>query len=71
LFKNKSEQLQELIENYKIDKDEIIYVGDEVKDIETAHNVGIDVIAVEWGYNSAKALRKYNPEYQIKKILNL
>lgn len=71
LFKNKSDQLQELIENFKINKDEIIYVGDEVKDIETAHNVGIDVIAVEWGYNSAKALRKYNPEYQIKKIPEL
>ena len=71
LFKNKSEQLQELIEDYKINKDEIIYIGDEVKDIETAHKVGIDVLAVEWGYNSAKALKKYNPEYQIKKIPDL
>lgn len=71
LFKNKSEQLQELIEDYKISKDEIIYIGDEVKDIETAHKVGIDVLAVEWGYNSAKALKKYNPEYQIKRIPDL
>jgi len=71
LFKNKSEQLHELIEDYKINKDEIIYIGDEVKDIETAHKVGIDVLAVEWGYNSAKALKKYNPEYQIKKIPDL
>lgn len=71
LFKNKSEQLQELIDNYKISKEEIVYIGDEVKDIETAHKVGIDVIAVEWGYNSSMALKKYNPEYQIKKIPEL
>jgi HAD superfamily hydrolase (TIGR01549 family) len=68
LFKNKSEKIEELLENFSINKNEIIYIGDEVKDIETAHNVGIDALAVEWGYNSSQALKKYNPQYQVKKI---
>ncbi len=44
-------------------KNEIIYVGDEIRDITAARKLGIRIAAVTWGYNSAQALRKHNPDF--------
>lgn len=46
---------------------EVIYVGDETRDVEAAKKVGVKVIAVTWGINSEKILRKQNPDYLIVK----
>jgi len=45
--------------------DQVIYVGDETRDIEAAHKVGLKIIAVDWGFNSAKILKQYNPDWLI------
>lgn len=50
-------------ETYK--KDEIVYIGDRMVDIETAKNVGIDVAVVRWGQGNNKA---YHDKYPIKII---
>lgn len=41
----------------------IYYVGDEVRDIEAAHQAHLKGIAVTWGYNSQKILLAANPDY--------
>lgn len=43
-----------------------IYVGDETRDIEAARSIGIPIVAVTWGYNSAVALSAYQPDYLIE-----
>lgn len=53
--------LKHLISTYKLDKKTTAYVGDEVRDIEASHKVGVDVIAVTWGFNSKKMLQSYKP----------
>ena len=53
--------LKKLIKRQKLVREEIIYVGDETRDIEAAHKSGIKVIAVGWGFNSPEVLAKYNP----------
>lgn len=51
----------------KIEKlDEIIYVGDETRDIEACKKVGVPIISVGWGFNTAINLRKYDPDYFIE-----
>jgi len=50
---------------------EVIYVGDESRDIEACKKVGVDIISVGWGFNTISHLRKYNPNYLIKKPLEL
>ncbi|BAZ27817.1 phosphoglycolate phosphatase [Cylindrospermum sp. NIES-4074] len=42
-----------------------IYVGDETRDIEASKKANIKVIAVTWGFNSAEALAKQNPDFLI------
>ncbi len=58
----KHNSLKKIISKHKISKDRIIYVGDETRDIEASKKVGIKIIAVNWGFNSEKALKKYNPD---------
>ena len=44
---------------------EILLVGDEVRDIEAAHDTGVHVAAVTWGYNSLRALAAANPDHLV------
>src|SRR3989344_729732 len=64
LFK-KPDHLKKVISKYKFKKDEVIYVGDEVRDINAAKHAGIDVAAVTWGYNKKQILQKNNPTYLV------
>lgn len=38
----------------------ILYVGDEIRDIEACRKVGLDIISVSWGFNSREALLASN-----------
>jgi HAD superfamily hydrolase (TIGR01509 family) len=53
------------IEN--INPAKVVYVGDEVRDIDAAKKTGIKVIAVGWGFNSPQALAAQNPNFLIER----
>jgi HAD superfamily hydrolase (TIGR01549 family) len=53
------------IENIHTEK--VVYVGDEIRDIDAARKTGIKVIAVGWGFNSPQALAAQNPDFLIKR----
>jgi phosphoglycolate phosphatase len=44
---------------------EVIYVGDETRDINAAKKSQVKAIAVAWGFNSPQILAKYQPDYLI------
>lgn len=44
---------------------EVIYVGDETRDIESSKKANIRVIAVTWGFNSQEVLAKQKPNFLI------
>lgn len=48
-----------------IDPKDSLYIGDEIRDIDAAHQAGIAIAAVGWGYNSPEKLKKYNPDFFI------
>jgi len=45
---------------------EILYVGDEVRDIDAAGSIGMDIAAVTWGFNSKSTLVAADPTYVIE-----
>lgn len=61
----KPREFRKILNKYKLKPDNIIYVGDECRDIDAAKESGIPVIAVTWGYNSRESLEKMNPDYLI------
>ena len=44
---------------------DVLYVGDEVRDIVAAQHAGVDVAAVTWGINSQGILAEHTPTYLI------
>ncbi len=57
--------LKKMITHLHLTKDKIIYIGDEIRDIEAAQKIDVKVAAVTWGYNSGAALQKRNPDFLI------
>lgn len=63
----KNKVINKAIDKHHLLKDEVIYIGDETRDIEAAKKSNIKVAAVTWGFNSASVLKKYNPDFILNK----
>ena len=61
----KSYQIKSIIKKHRLDKDSVLYIGDETRDIEATKKVGIKVAAVTWGFNSSERLSQFSPDYLI------
>ena len=61
----KNRSLKTLIHENQLDLLQVIYVGDETRDIIAAQKAGIRSVAVTWGYNSSKALHAHHPDHVI------
>lgn len=59
----KAREIRKVIRRKGMNPDRVVYVGDETRDVDAAHESGIHMIAVGWGYNSVDALRARNPDY--------
>lgn len=44
---------------------DVVYVGDETRDIEAAQKAGIPVVAVSWGYHSKRLLESMRPNAMV------
>ena len=68
---SKHTTINKIIKKYKLKKEEVLLVGDEVRDIEAARKSGIKVAAVSWGYNTKDILLKSKPDFLFKKPLEI
>lgn len=63
----KSKVINSLLKKLSLRPEEVIYVGDETRDIEAAKKTNIKIIAVSWGFNSKQILKKQKPDFLISK----
>ena len=64
----KAERLQEVMQLWGLQPEEIIYVGDAPSDIELCHSVGVRIINAAWACTApaeAAACTALNPEYRL------
>lgn len=61
----KSRRLKALLVKRGLQSGEVLYVGDEIRDIEAARKAGVKIAAVTWGYNSRKVLEAHKPDYLV------
>lgn len=59
--------IRKFMKKNNLNPEEVIYVGDETRDIEASKRIHIKVIAVSWGFNSREALAKQNPDFLVYK----
>lgn len=62
----KGRVLRGLLKNHNLSPKDVLFVGDEVRDIQAAQETGVHVAAVTWGYNSRKALESQEPDYLLE-----
>lgn len=63
----KDKVLKNLLRKQNIKPSEVIYFGDEIRDIQAAIKLNVKIVAVSWGFNTKKALEKYKPTYLVEK----
>jgi phosphoglycolate phosphatase-like HAD superfamily hydrolase len=61
----KSAVLKNFLKKHALDPADVVYVGDEVRDIEAAKANTIKSAAVTWGFNKREKLEEQKPDYII------
>jgi phosphoglycolate phosphatase len=67
----KGKVIKKVLMKYKFSEENVMYIGDEVRDIEAAREAGIRVVSVAWGFNTKKALKMSNPDLIITRPVEL
>ena len=57
--------INNVLKQKQIKTQEVIYVGDETRDIEASKKAQIKICSVTWGFNSEEALAKEHPDFLI------
>ncbi len=57
--------LNHFLTYYKLSPQDIVYIGDEVRDIKAAQKTGIRIIAVSWGFNGPSLLQAAHPDFLV------
>lgn len=63
----KAGYLRKFLADFKLEKSEVIYIGDEIRDVEACKKIGIKMIGVSWGLHTVKALKKSGVDFIAKK----
>lgn len=64
-------KFKKIIKKKELRAQDILYVGDEIRDIIAAHLSNVKIASVTWGYNNIEALKKHNPDYLINDPIDL
>lgn len=59
----KARHLRAIRKTFSLKHAEMLYVGDELRDVKAAQKAKIPHAAVSWGFNSRESLEKVNPTY--------
>ena len=59
----KDKVINKFLNKHQVDASEVIYVGDEERDIISCKKIGVDVIWVSWGFDLLEVARKHEPDY--------
>ena len=60
---SKSRVLKRIVQRGGIDFSQVIYIGDETRDVDASSRIGILIAAVTWGFSSREALANQAPDF--------
>jgi phosphoglycolate phosphatase len=67
----KAKAIKKLAKSRDCNNNEVVYIGDEVRDIAAAKKADVISIAVSWGFNTKEALKKHEPSFVADKPAEL
>jgi phosphoglycolate phosphatase len=67
----KAARLRRLLRRARLAPTQAVYIGDEIRDIDAARDVGMAAGAVGWGYNDLEALRRQRPDILFQRVADI
>ena len=64
-LRGKSRLLKKVMNQRNFKPHEVVYVGDEARDIEACRLAGVAVVSVSWGFNSREMLAARSPDHLV------
>ena len=65
----KAARIKQVVKKAGVARNEAIYIGDQVADLEAARKVAVSFGAVPWGYGSIESLRTHSPDMEFDSVL--
>ncbi|SFR13295.1 HAD-IA family hydrolase [Desulfoscipio geothermicus] len=62
----KDKALNAFLRKHKLNGKDVVYIGDECRDIVACKKNNVKIISVSWGYDSIELLAKENPDFIVK-----
>jgi phosphoglycolate phosphatase len=59
----KAKHLKAIRKTFSLKPEELLYIGDELRDVKASQKAGIPIAAVTWGFNSRESLAASAPNY--------
>jgi phosphoglycolate phosphatase len=67
----KAKHLKAIRKTFSLRPEQMLYVGDEIRDVKASQKAGIPVAAVTWGFNSPEALAAEKPDHLLSTAAEL
>ncbi len=61
----KAKALKRILRAERLERADVLYIGDELRDVEAAKKAGVTVAAVTWGFQTVDLLRTGEPDYVV------
>ncbi|KPN95369.1 HAD-IA family hydrolase [Lysinibacillus sp. ZYM-1] len=61
----KDKVMRKFLQESNVSSSDVLYIGDEQRDIIACKKAGIPIIWVEWGYDAIEVIQKEEPEYKV------
>jgi phosphoglycolate phosphatase len=59
----KHKAIASMTRRFQIDRSQMLYVGDEQRDVQACKKIGVKIVAVTWGFDSAPLLAEAEPDF--------
>src|SRR5262249_18000658 len=61
----KGKALKRILRAERLNRNDVLYIGDELRDVEAAKKAGVRVAAVTWGFHKVEVLRTGAPDFVV------
>ncbi|EFI66807.1 HAD-IA family hydrolase [Lysinibacillus sp. HST-98] len=61
----KDKVMKKFLKEANVDSSDVVYIGDEQRDIVACKKAGVPIIWVEWGYDAKEVVQNEEPEYSV------
>ncbi|OGK18844.1 hypothetical protein A2866_03190 [Candidatus Roizmanbacteria bacterium RIFCSPHIGHO2_01_FULL_39_8] len=61
----KDKALRKILDKNSLEPTEVLYIGDEIRDIDACKENNVKIISVTWGFNTKDILKTNNPDFLV------